>query len=237
VVTRPLTARSLARSAMSRARWLVLAPHADDETLGCGALISDAAARGVFAGVVVLTNGVGSHSHDGPASRARLVATRKMEAGLAVRRLAGASAPAPVFLDWPDAEPFAAGQPGFEKARRQLAAICRARRVDALAVTARHEPHCDHEAAWQLARAVTCSCPGSLALFEYVVWAAEPPGVGFRSVRTPPMSAGRRRFALAAHRSQITPRFGPGFRLSKRMLRMPVFDLLYERIRRNARPQ
>ena len=58
----------------------------------------------------------------------------------------------------------------------------------------------------------------------------EPPCAGYRALRTPPMPLGLRNRALAAHRSQITPQFGDGFRLSAAKLRMPAFDLLYERI-------
>lgn len=235
MVTRPLSARALASSAMASARWLVLAPHADDETLGCGALIADAASRGALAGVVILTDGVGSHSHDGPASRARLVAARRMEAARAVRLLAGREHPTPLFLDWPDAQPLAAGEPGFERARRRLSALCRQRQVDALAVTARHEPHCDHKAACRLADAVAVSAIRAIAVFEYVVWAPEPPGQGYRALRTPPMPLGLRKAALAAHRSQLTPQFGEGFRLPAAKLRMPAFDLLYERTGFHAR--
>jgi LmbE family N-acetylglucosaminyl deacetylase len=214
---------------MASARWLVLAPHADDETLGCGALIADAASRGALAGVVILTDGVGSHSHDGPASRARLVAARRREAARAVRMLAGPAHPPPLFLDWPDAQPFAAGDPGFEWARRRLTAFCRQRKVDALAVTARHEPHCDHEAAFCLAYAVAASVMRPITVFEYIVWALEPPGEGYRALRTPPIPIGLRNAALASHRSQLTPQFGDGFRLPAAKLRMPAFDLLYER--------
>ena len=73
-----------------------------------------------------------------------------------------------------------------------------------------------------------------VSVFEYVVWAAEPPSAGYRILRTPTIAAGRRNRALAAHRSQITPQFGEGFRLSAAKMRMPAFDLLYERICRDA---
>ncbi|AMJ63546.1 hypothetical protein AXW83_08160 [Bosea sp. PAMC 26642] len=182
-----------------------------------------------------MTDGVGSHSHDGQSSRARLIAARRCEAALAVRRLAGPYAPAPLFLNWPDAQPFAPGAPGFEAARRMLVSLCRRRGVDGLAVTARHEPHCDHEAAYELAQAVAATAMRKVAVFEYVVWAAEPPAAGYRALRTPPMPPGRRKQALAAHRSQVTPQFGEGFRLPEAKKRMAAFDVLYERIGRNAR--
>src|SRR5580704_16937481 len=40
---------------------LVLAPHPDDESLGCGGLIADCQARGQPVYVLILTDGAGSH--------------------------------------------------------------------------------------------------------------------------------------------------------------------------------
>src|ERR1041384_6851583 len=111
MVTSPLSARAIGSTAMASARWLVLAPHADDETLGCGALIAHASSRGALAGVVILTDGVGSHPHDGPLSRARLISARRHEAARALRLLTGRGHPAPMFLDWPDAQPYATDEP------------------------------------------------------------------------------------------------------------------------------
>lgn len=237
MVMRALAARRLDTSAMAQARWLVLAPHADDETLGCGALIAEVARRGRLAGVAILTDGAGSHAHADDVARARLIAARRREAELAVRRLAGASAPPPLFLGWPDARPFAPGSAGFEASRRRLGALCRRLGVDALAVTARHEPHCDHEAAYELAQAVSKSAIRPVAVVEYIVWAQNPPGDGYRALRTAPMPLGARNQALAAHRSQITPLFGDGFRLSPEKMRMSAYDLLFERISRDAPPR
>lgn len=235
MVTPRSSARRLLDTRLVTARWLVLAPHADDETLGCGALIADAAARGALAAIVVLTDGAGSHPHASTASRARLIAARRREAGLAVRRLAGPRLPAPVFLDWPDAHPPAEGSLLFERSRRALSALCRRHRVDAVAVTAEHEPHCDHEAACRLALAVSATALRPLTVVEYLVWASDPPGAGYRALQTAPVAAGLRSVALAAHRSQLTPVFGLGFRLAAAEQRMPTVDTLYERIRHARR--
>ncbi|HEX2943304.1 MAG TPA: PIG-L family deacetylase, partial [Rhodopila sp.] len=40
---------------------LILAPHPDDESLGCGGLIATAVAAGRAPLVVILTDGAGSH--------------------------------------------------------------------------------------------------------------------------------------------------------------------------------
>lgn len=227
------SALPLARSPWSRARWLVLAPHADDETIGAGALIADAARRGKLAGVAIVTDGAGSHAHADDESRRRLVAVRRREAASALRRLAPFGG-APLWLDWADAAPPAEGEPRFERALRRLAAFCRRARVDAVAVTASHEPHCDHEAACLLAYALQTRAVRPLDVFEYIVWGDRAPDAAYKALRSGAAPTGPRRLALAAHRSQTTPLHGEGFRLPARHFRSPPSDLLYIRNRRHG---
>lgn len=223
-----LATLALERSPWRFARWLVIAPHADDETLGAGALIHQAAEAERLAGVVILTDGAGSHDHPDLASRARLIRTRRLEAGRAVRRLAGNAAAPPVFLDWPDAQPASPGSMAFEATARRLAALCRERRVDAVAVTGPDDPHCDHQAAAQLANHAASMARRPLAVFDYVVWGAAPSGAKLR-ITTRPLRAGLRAYALSAHQSQLTPMFGPGFRLETQRGLRAASDTLYRR--------
>ena len=215
--------RPLHASRFADARWLVLAPHADDETLGAGALIAEAAAAGRFAGTIYLTDGAGSHD-DGGAWLARL---RRREATLAGRRLAGSAAPRPVFLDWPDAHPHLPGSEGWRRTVRQVATLIRARRADAVAVTGPDEPHCDHTAFHALAQAAIRLARRSVTLFDYRVWTdpALPPAR--TTLRTRAMPPGRRRHALMAHRSQTSAVYGPGFRLARAAWHMPSSDVLH----------
>ena len=217
----------LSGSRHARARWLVLAPHPDDETIGAGALIAQTAAEGRLAGVVYLTDGSGSHAIGPALTRGRLIRHRDREARLALRRLAGPRSVPPVRLDWRDGDPPAAGSVGYDRALRRLAAMLRSRRVDALAAPAPDEGHCDHVAAHALARAAAARSRRPVALFGYRVWggavarAARPPLV------TRALPVGRRRHALMAHRSQTGAALGPGFRLPPCLLRLASRDLLY----------
>ena len=215
--------RPLATSRFARARWLVLAPHADDETLGAGALVAQAAAAQRLAGVVYLTDGAGSHDAGG----AWLARVRRREAALAVRRLGGRDAPPPLFLDWPDAHPHQPGSAAWHVTLRQLAALIRARRVDAIAVTGADEPHCDHTACRTIAITAIRAARRSVTLFDYRVWTdpAVPPAR--TTFRTQPMPVGQRRHALMAHRSQTGGAYGPGFRLARDAWRMPGDDILH----------
>ncbi len=216
-------ARPLATSKFARARWLVLAPHADDETLGAGALVAEAAAARRLAGIVYLTDGAGSHDAGGT----WLARVRRREAALAVRRLAGRDAALPVFLDWPDAHPHCPDSPAWRATVRRLASLIRSRGVDAIAVTGADEPHCDHTAFRTIALAAIRAARRTVTIFDYRVWtdSAVPPAR--TTFRTRPMSVGQRRRALLAHRSQTGAAYGAGFRLARTAWRMPAEDVLH----------
>jgi len=205
-----------------RGGWLVLAPHPDDEALGTGAMMRQLADRGERVRLAFLTDGSGSHPDAPGWSRERLAGLRRREAAAAARVL---GAGAPLHLDWTDARPHAAGDPAFAAAARRLGVWCRRHRLANLAVTWEGDPHCDHEAAAALARAV----PG-VRVWRYVVWGwtrddARAAMAGERVRRLPaarPERAAARR-ALACHRSQMGGRvpFGPGaFRLPRFMRRL-----------------
>lgn len=199
------TPRRVERALASR-RWLVLAPHPDDETLAAGALLAATARDGHGARVVYLTDGAASHPGSASFPRRRLAALRRREARAALRRLCGAGALAPLFLDWPDATPHASGSAAFDRSLRALVNVIRRDRVDALATTWSGEPHCDHAAAAALAKAAAARCFGRLQLYWSVVWGWETPEMACL-VEGPVLPLGhgaaRRKSALGRHRSQV----------------------------------
>lgn len=217
---------SLSRQPWRALRWLVLAPHADDETLGAGALIAQTAAAGTFAGLVYLTDGSGSH--ETPQGRAaRLIGIRRREAATSLFRLTGSRRNPPIHLAWKDAAPAAPGGPVFARTVARMAALCRRRQVDAIAVTALNEPHCDHAAAALVAYAVRARAKRPVVVAEYCVWGEMTDVRRYRAVRTAAMPTGLRRHALRAHRSQLTAAHGPGFRLPKQRQRMAATDTVF----------
>ncbi|MGF7154745.1 PIG-L deacetylase family protein [Novosphingobium gossypii] len=209
----------LTSSRWSRARWLVLAPHPDDETLGAGALIAHSSATHRLGGIVFLTDGTGSHPEGTP----RVAITRRKEARHAIGRLT-ATAPCITWMGWRDAHPYRCDSLAFSRAANRLAALIRWRRIDAIAVTDHSETHCDHVVAYSLAEAALRRAHRRVTLFAYHVWSDSPARV--RRIATPAMPIGQRRHALLAHRSQMSPILGDGFRLPRRMLRMPAHDVL-----------
>ena len=111
-------------------RWLVLAPHADDETLGAGATMALAVERGVEVHLVVLTDG----ARQGDAGE------REGEVLAAAREL---GVPPPELWRFPD-RGLAARLPALVRA---VAAALRRLAPDTVLVTSPVELHPDHRAA------------------------------------------------------------------------------------------
>jgi LmbE family N-acetylglucosaminyl deacetylase len=208
IARRRLRGRALAADP-TRRRWLILVPHPDDETLGAGQLICALADAGRPPQVVYLTDGGASHPGSATWPRPRLAARRRREAHAALRDLMGPNAPAPLFLDWPDAEPWRAGEDAFERTADRLAALMRRARLCAIAATCPDEPHCDHAAAAALARSTARRLRPSPHRYEYRVWgwdrpeAAGPAADRIAVLAPKPRHRRARRQALTRHRSQL----------------------------------
>lgn len=96
----------VAGSAAQDQRVLIFAPHCDDETLGCGGVISRLVEEGVPVRVVMLTNGDGFHHpvsnlKQNPAGHIELGRMRQKESLAALKKL-GVPASSAVFLGYPD---------------------------------------------------------------------------------------------------------------------------------------
>ena len=203
---------------------LVLAPHADDESLGCGGLLAGCVARGGRPSVLVLTDGTGSHPSSRAYPPARLRVQREQEARVACGIL-GVAPDRVGFLGLRDTAAPVAG-PDFEAAVQAIAAALQAQRCGVLLAPWRHDPHCDHEAAHLMAAAVARRT-GARHL-AYPVWGwTLPPGTplagpapqGWRLDITPYLPAKRR--AVAAYLSQYSDLITDdpaGFRLPPALL-------------------
>jgi LmbE family N-acetylglucosaminyl deacetylase len=185
-------------------RTLILAPHPDDESLGCGGLIAALCRLGRPPRVVVLTDGTGSH----PGSRAftadALREVREQEVRQALRALGLDDQDGPVFMRLADT---AAPHDGamFDDAVARLATY--AVGCASLCATWAHDPHCDHQAAHKIAAAVAARA--GLRHIAYPVWGwalpastalPDDPAIGWRLDIAASLAAKRQ--AIAAHRSQ-----------------------------------
>lgn len=174
---------------------LVIAPHADDESIGAHALMTRFRRRGVEVRVVVVTDGSASHPGSTRWPRARLIRERQRETRRAVRRI-GVAAGKITFLGFPDG--------GTEQVRIQTAR--------AIAVALRHAPkpllvvapaatdaHPDHRI---VALGVTMARVARVRRLAYPVW---PAGTRMRGARCLTLTAQERlakRWAIESYRTQ-----------------------------------
>ena len=212
---------------------LILAPHPDDESLGCGGLIAACAAGGRMPLVVILTDGAGSHPNSRQFPPDALRALRAQEAQAATTIL-GLPSDRLVFLNQPDAAVPQQG-PRFEAIVATLLALIRAESgCTAILAPWLLDPHCDHEAASRIATAVAADCGIRHVAYPVWGWTLDPqtmvpqePTPGFRLDITPFLPA--KLAAIQAHRSQYGDLISDdpsGFRLPPGLL--SVFDTPFE---------
>ena len=142
---------------------LIVAPHPDDEVLGCAGLVQRLLSAGRQVDVVILSGGGKSHAGCCGIDEAELIGNRRQLS----RRAAGIIGLPPErlhFLDYPD------GSIAFDNAEtgklRQLMAELK---PDAVFVPHRGEGWSDHLAAAEIARRLT-EDDKAVRLFEYCVW-------------------------------------------------------------------
>jgi len=213
-------------------RVLVIAPHPDDESLGCGGLIAACCAHGRPPAVAIVTDGSGSHPRSALYPPARLRAVREQEA-LTALKILGLPAEYVQFLRLRDTlAPHEGAE--FERAVADLVRLAKLHGCTVVAAPWIHDPHCDHVAAQKMARRL-CKDAG-LCLLSYPVWgwtlAADTvlpaePIAGWRLDIASYLPTKRR--AIMAHVSQIgglVPDDPAGFLLPTNLLQ--VFDRPFE---------
>lgn len=203
---------------------VVLAPHPDDETIGCGALIAASAARGLRPRIVFMTDGAGSHPGSHAFAAPRLAELREREAVCAAAIL-GVDFNDLYFLRLPDTAAPHDG-PAFDTTVALLAGIVGQASPAVIFAPWAADPHRDHLATHRMARAVA-SLTGQRHL-SYPIWGwtvaedhpiEQHPISGWHLPVAP--HAEQRGAALAAHRSQTSDliRDNPtGFRLDSATL-------------------
>ncbi len=205
---------------------LVVAPHADDETLGCGGAIALLRSQQKTVHVLVMSDGTQSHPHSQKYPAAALRLLRQAETRCAMAIL-GVADEAVSFLDLPDSAVPQMADAGFRSAVRQ----CRiyldsVEPIKTILVPWRYDPHSDHRATYQILKS---AADPSVRLVEYPIWDWDPAqqkDLPELVALTPwrldiqPVLALKQQ-AISAYRSQITDLIDDdptGFRLSPEML-------------------
>ena len=207
---------------------VVLAPHPDDEVLGCGALLMAAVEENRQPLIVFVTDGSGSHPGSVKFPRAVLIAQRQREAREAAR-IMGIAPERLHFLGVRDTSAPRRG-PEMEAVAASILALAARERHPVLLAPWRLDPHGDHQAVHGMAGMVAQQ--SGWRHLSYPVWGWTLPAreeLGEVQVEGWRFPVGRERSrkmeALYAHASQWTDLIDDdpdGFRLDEETIRAMV---------------
>ena len=215
---------------------LVIAPHQDDESLGCGGTIALLKQAGVFVKVVFTTDGSLSHPNSKQYPKPKLIQLREQEA-LTALQLLGVDAADVIFMRLPDGSLPSANQPGFNEAAVLLKQLISDISPDTILLPWHLDPHPDHRATWQIVDRAISEEGLKIRQLQYLIWlwerAAEEDLPKSEEVNVTKISIetviGQKKKAIGAHLSQTTHLINDdpdGFILSAQML--AHFDHYFE---------
>ncbi|WP_255013329.1 PIG-L deacetylase family protein [Roseovarius sp. M141] len=187
-----------------REKLVVLAPHPDDESLGCGALLARAF-TGAGAHVICLTDGSASHPGSTEWTSQRMAARRRAEMIEAIECLGG-SARDLTWLGMTDSGLYQADTNAVAVDLEQIIADFGARHIFAPAAEDHHE---DHQATARFASELRTRRP-DWSFYSYPLWCRwDDPDFRQTTARHAPiyLSSGdlreRKRTAINAHQTQL----------------------------------
>jgi LmbE family N-acetylglucosaminyl deacetylase len=148
---------------------LIVAPHQDDEAIGCGGLIALKREKNVPVYIVFLTNGSNAPRPGTGITSADLVALRRTEANRAGEAL-GVDPSCISFLNWPDSTLDNLTDAEALRLVDQLSALLQSHLIREVFVTHRRDCHSDHEAAYRLTRLAVLQSGLDIDLYQYSIW-------------------------------------------------------------------
>ncbi|MDT0677523.1 bifunctional PIG-L family deacetylase/class I SAM-dependent methyltransferase [Autumnicola musiva] len=222
---------------------MIVAPHPDDETLGCGALIAHLRAQQAEVWVLFMTSGEASHPNSSAYPPEKLGKLRKNEAVNACKIL-GVSKDHLIFLDAGDGQ-LASYSEANNPVVAQLTGIIQQKNIDTLFVPWRRDHHIDHVATNSIIGKAAEDM--KLIIAEYPIWLwkkgkpedwpAEGEILPFRLVTDSVKQ--KKRKAIEAHVSQTTKLIDDdpeGFTLSPELLEPFLGDYEYFFFPSEAKP-
>lgn len=151
---------------------VVIAPHPDDESLGCGGLLALLARANVPVWCVLMSDGTMSHPNSAKFPAPARQALRETELRLALSEL-GLNPARLLALHLPDSRVPGPETPAGTAAVARLVEFLREKQPATVLCPWRRDPHPDHRASSQLVRAALAQVLPPPRLVEYLVWAWE----------------------------------------------------------------
>jgi len=214
-----------AETVLDWGKTLVVAPHPDDESLGCGGAIALLREFDREVQVLVLSDGTLSHPNSVKFPPEKLRETREREM-LDALEILGVAADAVEFFRYRDRSVPNENSAEYENAVTRCRDYLVKSNPQTILVPWRRDPHPDHRAAYSLLKA---ACENSHRIIEYPIWlweiaeSADAPRFGEVVAWRVDISRAveKKQRAIRAHASQMTNLIDDdpqGFRLSEDIL-------------------
>lgn len=169
VFTQPTALPLFGVDAIWAERVLIVAPHPDDECLGCGGAAHLLSTHSCNVQVLVISNGTMSHPNSRKFPAPVLQTLREAETRAAMALL-GIGAPDSIcFLGLQDGAVPTQGAE-FEQALQYCCAYLNRISPQLVFLPQRNDPHPDHRASWQLIRATLETNNQTVRQLEYPIW-------------------------------------------------------------------
>ena len=219
---------------------LIVAPHPDDETLGCGGAIALLRSHNCPVSVLVISDGTQSHPRSLKYPAPVLQQLRQQET-LEALTILGVDRAAVTFLRLPDGA--VETLMNLEEHQAACGTYLEAIAPKTIFLPWRYDPHSDHRATWQLIHSAIAHLRVSPRLIEYPLWDWDssqrrewPKSAQITGWRLDIQSVvSLKQQAIAAYRSQITDLIDDdpeGFQLTPEMLAnfMHPWEVYFEEI-------
>jgi LmbE family N-acetylglucosaminyl deacetylase len=212
---------------------LIVAPHPDDECLGCGGAIALLCEQGCDLHILVMSDGTMSHpnSTQYPATTRRLIREQETRSAMT---LLGVNVEQITFAGLPDSAIPMLTAPGFNATVSSCQHYLKTIAPQTIFLPWRQDPHADHRATWQIVQAALAQFSpddqGSYPrIIEYPIWDWDleqrgteyPASLCAWRLDTQTVRALKQK-AIATYRSQVTDLIHDdpqGFQLSAEMLK------------------
>jgi N-acetylglucosamine malate deacetylase 1 len=192
---------------------LIVSPHQDDETLGCGGVIALKRDQGVEVNVAFITDGAASHIWHPQYANGEIAPVRAKEATEALGIL-GVEAQNIHCFGYPDGQLRWIEAEQQAQIVQQLTALIQATQPEEIYVTHHRDRSNDHEVAYELVQQAIAASGCQAPLLQYPIWILWKPVLGkdlnlqelsgLRRLRIAPVAA-KKAQALEAYRSQYQP--------------------------------
>jgi LmbE family N-acetylglucosaminyl deacetylase len=148
---------------------LVVAPHPDDETFGCGGTVALMARRGAVPNIVFITDGGASHPLHTVVSRPEIAARRRAEARVATGIL-GVNWDRVFFMDAPDGSLARLDGEPLNDIVNRISALLSQVMPEVILLPCRNDGSSEHDAAFAIVRRALDQSGLRPRILEFPVW-------------------------------------------------------------------